>query len=229
MLKIDDLARNVHRISHEIDSLKIRSMPPKLDINGSLKAIKISVDECKERTARMRAKRDWFVKACSSSFCENNDEDLKVIGVTPIEPLFYNINLDKYGTWDESYLAIKRPNDSDFIDLNAKIDKSGIGEVKTLSSDEPTLLDFKDFNYDNCSLIDCISLLQSMLNSPHANNQNKAFTEHIVDAMMQSFEEKLELKVSIPRNFMMSGNLLLRLRLKIMSAMLCVFWVLASP
>ena len=28
-------------------------------------------------------------------------------------------------------------------------DKSGIGEVKTLSSDEPTLLDFKEFNYDN--------------------------------------------------------------------------------
>ena len=38
-----------------------------------------------------------------------------------------------------------------------------------------------------------------MLNSPHAYNQNKAFTKHIVDAMMQSFEEKLELEVSIPR------------------------------
>ena len=36
----------------------------------------------------MCAKRDWFVKACSSSFCENNDEDLKVIGVTPIESFF---------------------------------------------------------------------------------------------------------------------------------------------
>ena len=60
-------------------------------------------------------------------------------------------------------------------------------------------MDFKEFNYDNCSLIDCISLLQSVLNSPHAYNQNKAFTKHIVDAMMQSFEEKLELEVSIPR------------------------------
>ena len=65
-------------------------------------------------------------------------------------------------------------------DLNEKINKSGIGEVKTLSSDEPTLLDFKDFNYDNCSLIDCISLLQSMLNSPHAYKQNKAFTKHML-------------------------------------------------
>ena len=189
MHKIDDLDRNMDRLSLEIDSLKVRSIPPKHDINESLKAMSISIDECKERTAKMRAKLDWFVKACSHSFCENNDEDLKVIDVTPIESLFSNINLDKYGTVDESTLARRRPNHSEFIDLNAKIDKSGIGEVKTLSSNEPTLLDFKEFNYDNCSLIDCISLLQSMLNSPHAYNQNKAFTKHIVDAMMQSFEE----------------------------------------
>ena len=148
------------KISLEIDSLKIRSIPPKHDINESLKAIRISIVECKERTAKMRAKRDWFVKACSSSsFCENNDEDLKVIDVTPIESLFSNINLDKYGTGDESTLVKRRPNDSEFLDLDAKIDKSGIGEVQTLGSDEPTLLDFKDFNCDNCSLIDCILLL----------------------------------------------------------------------
>ena len=47
---------NVDKISLEIDSLKIRSMPPKHDINESLNAIKISIDECKERTGRMRAK-----------------------------------------------------------------------------------------------------------------------------------------------------------------------------
>ena len=35
--------------------------------------------------------------------------------------------------------------------------------------------------------------------SPHAYSQNKAFTKHIVDALMQSYEEKLELEVSIPR------------------------------
>ena len=102
-------------------------------------------------------------------------------------------------TGDELTVVKRRPNDSEFLDLDAKIDKSGIGEVKTLSIDEPTLLDFKEFNYDNCSLIDCISLLQSMLNSPHAYSQNKAFTKHIVDALMQSYEEKLELEVSIPR------------------------------
>jgi hypothetical protein len=132
----------------------------------------------------MRATRDWFVKVCSSITCDNKDENLKVIGVTPIESLLSKINLDKSGTGDESTLARRHPNDSEFIDLNAKIDKSGIGEVKTLSSNEPTLLDFKDFNYDNCYLIYCITLLQAMLNSPHAYKQNKAFTKHIVDAMM---------------------------------------------
>ena len=199
LLKIDDLARNVDRLPLDIDSLKIRSSPPKHYINESLKAMRISIDECKERITKMHAKRDWFVKMCSSSVPENKDEDLKVIDVTPIESLFSNINLDKYGTRDESNLVKRRPNDSEFLDLDAKIDKRGIGEVKNLSSNEPTLLDFKEFNYDISSLIDCISLLQSMLNSPHAYNQNKSFTKHIVDAMMQSFEEKLELEVSIPR------------------------------
>ena len=46
--------------------------------------MRISIDECKEITAKMQAKRDWYVKACSSSFCENNDEYLKVIDVNPI-------------------------------------------------------------------------------------------------------------------------------------------------
>ena len=35
LLKIDELARNVDRISLDVDSLKIRSIPPKHDINKS--------------------------------------------------------------------------------------------------------------------------------------------------------------------------------------------------
>ena len=58
--KIDELARNVDRISLDVYSLKLRSIPPKHDINESLKAMRISIDECKERTARLRAKKDCF-------------------------------------------------------------------------------------------------------------------------------------------------------------------------
>ena len=76
------------RISLDVDSLKSRSIPPKHDINESLKAVRISIDECKERTARMHAKKDCFVKACSSSFHDNNNEDLKLIDVSPINICF---------------------------------------------------------------------------------------------------------------------------------------------
>ena len=126
------------------------------------------------------------MKACSSRFHDNNDEDLKVIDVSTIKSLFCNMNVDNDGTRDESTLFKRCSNDSEFLALDAKIGKSGIEEVKTLRSIEPTIMDFKEFNYDNCSLIDCISLLQSVLNSPHAYNQNKAFTKHIIDALIQS-------------------------------------------
>ena len=70
LLKVNELARNVDRISLDVGSLKLRSIPPKHDINDSLKSMRISIDECKERTTRMRAKKDAFIKAFSSSSYE---------------------------------------------------------------------------------------------------------------------------------------------------------------
>ena len=57
----------------------------------------------------MRAKKDCFVKACSSSFYENKDEDLKVIDVSPIKSLFFNMNLENDGTGDETTLVENVP------------------------------------------------------------------------------------------------------------------------
>ena len=159
LLKIDDLARNVDRISLDVDSLKLRSIPPKHDINESLKSMRISIDVFKERTARMRAKKDAFIRACSSSSYENKDEDLKVIDVSPIKSLFCNMNLDNDGTEYDPPLPRRRSKNSESFDLDAKYDKSGIEEIKTLDVAKPTIMDFKEFNYENCSLIDCISLL----------------------------------------------------------------------
>ena len=45
---------------------------------------------------------------------ENNDEDLKVIDVSPIRSLFCNMNLDNNGTRDESPLFRRRPKNSEF-------------------------------------------------------------------------------------------------------------------
>ena len=83
----------------------------------------------------MRSKRNCFVNTGSSSFRENKDEELKVIDVNPIESLFFNI--DKDGTGDESTLVKRHPNDSEFLDLDAKFGKRGIGEFKTLNSRNP--------------------------------------------------------------------------------------------
>ena len=95
-------------------------------------------------------KKDCFVKACSSSFHDNNDEDLKVIDVSPIKSLFCNMNLDNDGTEHDPPLPRRHSKNSEFLDLDAKFDESGIEEVKTLHSNEPAILDFKEFNYDNC-------------------------------------------------------------------------------
>ena len=50
------------------------------------------------------------------------------------------------GTGEESTLGRRRPNISDGKNLVEKIDKSGFEEVKTLASDAPTILDYKDFD-----------------------------------------------------------------------------------
>ena len=58
------------------------------------------------------------------------------------------MNFNNDGTRDESTLVRRRPNDSEFSDLDAKFGKSGIEEIKTLDVNEPTTLDFKEFNYN---------------------------------------------------------------------------------
>ena len=117
------------------------------------------MDESKKRTSMLRARREFLEKAFSSDCFHKSDEDLKMIGVSSIDFLFSKVKIDKKGTGQESTLVRRRPYDSDGENLVEKIDKSGFEEVKTLTSDVPTILDYKDFNYDNCSLVDCISLL----------------------------------------------------------------------
>ena len=69
------------------------------------------------------------------------------------------MNLDNDGTEYDPPLPRRRPDNSEGQNLVEKIDKSGFQEVKTLASDVPTLLDYKDFNYDSFCLIECISFV----------------------------------------------------------------------
>ena len=78
----------------------------------------------------MRAKKDCFMKACSSNFYENKDEDLKVIDVSPIKSLFCNMNPDNDRTEYDPPLPRRRSKNSKFLDLDAKIGKSGLKRSK---------------------------------------------------------------------------------------------------
>ena len=64
-----------------------------------------------------------------------------MIGVYSTNSLFNKVKIDEKGTGEESTLGRRRPNDSEVENLVEKIDKSGFEEVKTLTSDVPTLLD----------------------------------------------------------------------------------------
>ena len=66
MNKIDDLSRSVDRIAHDVENLKLKIFVPKVD--ESIKAIYVSMDESKKRTAMLRAEREFLEKAFSSDF-----------------------------------------------------------------------------------------------------------------------------------------------------------------
>ena len=147
--KIDDLSRSVDRIAHDVKNLKMNFFVPKVD--KSIKSLYVSMAESKKRTAMLRAKREFLEKAFSSDYSCKSDEDLKMIGVSSIDSLFSKDKIDEKGTGEDSTLGRRRPNISEGENLVEKIYESGFGEVKTLASDAPTLLDYKDFNYDSCS------------------------------------------------------------------------------
>ena len=72
-----------------------------------------------------------------------------MIGVSSIDILLSKIKIYDKGTAQESILARRRLDNSEGENLVEKIDKSGFEEVKALTSDVPTLLGYKDFNYDS--------------------------------------------------------------------------------
>ena len=65
-----------------------------------------------------------------------------MLGVSSIDSLFSKIKIDEKGIEEESTLARRYPDNLEGENLIEKIDKSGFGEVKTLTSDVPTLLDY---------------------------------------------------------------------------------------
>ena len=53
------MCRSVDRISHDVENVNIKIFPPKVDVNESIKAMYVSMDEIKKRTAMLRARREF--------------------------------------------------------------------------------------------------------------------------------------------------------------------------
>ena len=105
MNEIDDLSRSVDRIALDVEKLKLNFLPK---VDESIKAIYVSMDESKKRTAMLRAKREFLEKVFSSDFFRKSDEDLKMIGVSSIDSLFSQDKIDEKGTGEESTLGRRR-------------------------------------------------------------------------------------------------------------------------
>ena len=96
MNKIDDLSRSVDRISHDVETLKMKKFVPKVE--ESIKALYVSMDESKKRSTMLRAQREFLERAFSSDYFHKSDIDLKMIGVSSIDSLFSKIKIDEKGT-----------------------------------------------------------------------------------------------------------------------------------
>ena len=90
--KIDYLSRSVDRISHDVENHKMKIFVPKVD--ESIRALYVSMDESKKRTAMLRAKREFLEKTFSSDYFHKRDEDLKMTDVSSIDSFFSKIKID---------------------------------------------------------------------------------------------------------------------------------------
>ena len=97
--KVDDLSRSIDRISHDVETLKMKFFVPKVE--ESIKALYVSMDESKKRTAMLRSKREFLERAFSSDCFHKSDKDLKMIGVSSIVSLCSKIKIDGKGTGEE--------------------------------------------------------------------------------------------------------------------------------
>jgi hypothetical protein len=66
--KLDDMSKSIDRISLDVENLKAKSLPPRVDINESIKSMYVSIDESKKRTSTLNAKRELLEKSSLTNF-----------------------------------------------------------------------------------------------------------------------------------------------------------------
>ena len=104
MHTLNTSAKNMEKIYLDVEALESKALPPKDDFSETIKYIQISMNESRERIARMEAKEEFLEKALPLGFYQNHDEYHKIIGTSPIEYFFTPLNVNDKGTRNESNL-----------------------------------------------------------------------------------------------------------------------------
>ena len=103
------------------------------DMSKEFYGLKSQIAHLKKLIAEVSDKQATLVNKMAAKpefFCENKDEDLKVIDVSPIKSLFCNINLHNDGTEYDPPLPRRRSKNSESQILMLKLLKVGLKKSK---------------------------------------------------------------------------------------------------
>ena len=102
------------------------------DVSKDFYGLKSQIAHLEKLIAEISDKQATLVNkmAAKPENFENKHEDLKVIDVSPIKSLFWNMNLDNDGTEYDPPLPRRRSKNSEFLDLDLKLTKVGLKKSK---------------------------------------------------------------------------------------------------
>ena len=116
-------------------SIILDAISKKLDeVNKKVSNLQLQFAQTEELIGKIFDKQTTLVNRMAAkpeSFpVMNHDEDLEMIGVSPIESLFTSLNVNDKGTGGESTLVKERPVCLEGDDSNAKTEKVGMERLK---------------------------------------------------------------------------------------------------
>ena len=166
-------------------------MPPDVKESKTLNAIQVQIDDNIRMLAELHAR--WERE---DEIARNNKMNVCIITTTSnTETLSANIP----PTTNGKIVNEEKPTFSTKKLKTIKPVSDKCAEIFQGRGNPPLTFDNNDFDFDSCNISEVIKFLQKLAESPDASAMNIAFTQHIMNALMQAREEKLKLKASIPR------------------------------
>ena len=189
--KIDVLASKVDSLALDVEFLKLKVMPPDTKEIKSANAIQVRIDDNIRMLAELHAR--WE----REDEIARNNKISKVCTITTTSNT-ENSNASIPPTVNGKVVDEGKPTFSTKKPRTIKPASDKCAEIFQ-SMGTPFTFDSNDLDFDDCNISEVIKFLQKLVKSPSASAMNKAFTQHITNALMQVREEKLKLKASIPR------------------------------